>query len=82
MEESILELWKNKDIFQRSMQEREGGPEYVFFEGPPTANGRPGNKRCRNARLVASGYPFHYPTFRHGYSAVAAALTEEKKPHA
>ena len=42
MEESILELWKNKDIFQRSMQEREGGPEYVFFEGPPTANGRPG----------------------------------------
>ncbi len=42
MEEAILKLWKNKNVFQRSMQEREGGPEYVFFEGPPTANGRPG----------------------------------------
>jgi len=42
MEEGILKLWKDKDVFQRSMQEREGGPEYVFFEGPPTANGRPG----------------------------------------
>ena len=42
MEEAILKLWKEKDIFQRSMAEREGGPEYVFFEGPPTANGRPG----------------------------------------
>ena len=42
MEEGILKLWKDKNIFQRSMQEREGGPEYVFFEGPPTANGRPG----------------------------------------
>ena len=42
MEEEILKLWKEKDVFQRSMKEREGGPEYVFFEGPPTANGRPG----------------------------------------
>ncbi|MCY4079837.1 MAG: isoleucine--tRNA ligase [Caldilineaceae bacterium] len=42
MEEAILRLWKDKNVFQRSMQEREGGPEYVFFEGPPTANGRPG----------------------------------------
>ncbi|MDE0142380.1 MAG: isoleucine--tRNA ligase [Caldilineaceae bacterium] len=42
MEEEILQLWKRKDVFQRSMKERAGGPEYVFFEGPPTANGRPG----------------------------------------
>ena len=42
LEEEILKLWKDKNVFQRSMQEREGGPEYVFFEGPPTANGRPG----------------------------------------
>ncbi len=41
-EEAILKLWKEKSVFERSMQEREGGPEYVFFEGPPTANGRPG----------------------------------------
>ena len=42
LEESILKLWQSRDVFIRSMAEREGGPEYVFFEGPPTANGRPG----------------------------------------
>lgn len=42
LEEQILQLWREQDVFQRSMREREGGPEYVFFEGPPTANGRPG----------------------------------------
>ncbi|MCC9076968.1 isoleucine--tRNA ligase [Litorilinea aerophila] len=42
LEEEILQLWRERDVFQRSMREREGGPEYVFFEGPPTANGRPG----------------------------------------
>ena len=42
MEEQILKLWRERNVFQRSMSEREGGPEYVFYEGPPTANGRPG----------------------------------------
>jgi isoleucyl-tRNA synthetase len=42
MEEGILRFWRTHDIFQRSMKEREGGKEYVFYEGPPTANGRPG----------------------------------------
>ena len=44
-------------------------------------DGRRSNKRCRNSRLVASGYPFQYPTFKHGYSAIANALSEERKPH-
>ncbi|MBI3959150.1 MAG: isoleucine--tRNA ligase [Chloroflexi bacterium] len=42
MEERVQKLWREKNIFQRSMTERQGGPEYVFYEGPPTANGRPG----------------------------------------
>ncbi len=42
METKILDLWRERNVFQRSMSEREGGPEYVFYEGPPTANGRPG----------------------------------------
>ncbi len=42
MEEQILQLWRERNVFQRSMAERLGGPEYVFHEGPPTANGRPG----------------------------------------
>ncbi len=42
MEEGVLRFWKSHDIFHKTMTEREGGPEYVFYEGPPTANGRPG----------------------------------------
>jgi isoleucyl-tRNA synthetase len=42
LEEEILRFWKKNDIFHQSMESREGGPEYVFFEGPPTANGKPG----------------------------------------
>ena len=42
MEEGVQRFWKSHDIFHQSMRQREGGPEYVFFEGPPTANGRPG----------------------------------------
>lgn len=42
MESKVLHHWKNHEIFHKSMTEREGGPEYVFFEGPPTANGKPG----------------------------------------
>jgi isoleucyl-tRNA synthetase len=42
LEEQILQLWRDRDVFQRSMKEREGQQPYVFFEGPPTANGRPG----------------------------------------
>jgi isoleucyl-tRNA synthetase len=39
---SVLDFWKQRDIINRSMTEREGNPSYVFYEGPPTANGRPG----------------------------------------
>jgi isoleucyl-tRNA synthetase len=42
MELSILEYWKTEDVFKRSVENRNGKPEYVFYEGPPTANGLPG----------------------------------------
>ena len=38
----ILEKWMKEDIFHRSIDEREGCPQFVFFEGPPSANGHPG----------------------------------------
>jgi isoleucyl-tRNA synthetase len=41
-EEAILKFWQERNIFRRSMEERKDGPTYVLFEGPPTANGRPG----------------------------------------
>ena len=42
MEQDVLRFWRDNDIFRRSMREREGGPVFTFFEGPPTANGAPG----------------------------------------
>ncbi len=38
----ILKLWDSEDLFHRSISEREGCPSFVFFEGPPSANGHPG----------------------------------------
>ncbi|MEA3443689.1 MAG: class I tRNA ligase family protein, partial [Bacteroidota bacterium] len=38
----ILKLWKENDTFAKSLSTREGGPDFVFYEGPPSANGKPG----------------------------------------
>ncbi|WP_301707900.1 class I tRNA ligase family protein, partial [uncultured Duncaniella sp.] len=38
----VLGQWSDEDVFRRTMSEREGCPSFVFFEGPPSANGRPG----------------------------------------
>ena len=38
----VLNEWEEKNLFSRSMTEREGAPSFVFFEGPPSANGMPG----------------------------------------
>ena len=38
----ILEKWQQHDTFRKSLEMREGAPEFVFFEGPPSANGMPG----------------------------------------
>src|SRR5258708_3486868 len=42
LEEAQLDFWREKQIFKRTLDEREGAPNYVFYEGPPTANGKPG----------------------------------------
>jgi len=42
MEEGVLKFWKQAEIFKKTIEQREGAPEYVFYEGPPTANGKPG----------------------------------------
>jgi len=38
----ILKMWKEDKTFEKSISSREGKPEFVFFEGPPSANGMPG----------------------------------------
>jgi isoleucyl-tRNA synthetase len=42
LEERVLERWRAARLFEESLRRREGSPEWVFYEGPPTANGRPG----------------------------------------
>src|SRR5919108_1702200 len=42
VERRILEFWREARVFQRSLAAREGSPRWVFYEGPPTANGKPG----------------------------------------
>ena len=38
----VLKKWKDGDIFHKSLETREGHPTFVFYEGPPSANGMPG----------------------------------------
>jgi len=42
LEENILQLWQDKNVFERSVEARQGAPRFVLYEGPPTANGSPG----------------------------------------
>ncbi len=40
--EEVLKDWNSQDVFHKSIDEREGCPQFIFFEGPPSANGHPG----------------------------------------
>ena len=57
LEEEVLAFWKREKIFQKSVENRKGGPRYTVYEGPPTANGLPhvGHAQARkNGDLVPS----------------------------
>ncbi|HEV7460872.1 MAG TPA: class I tRNA ligase family protein, partial [Solirubrobacteraceae bacterium] len=43
LEDEVLGRWRERDVFRESIRRREGAPAWVFYEGPPTANGRPGS---------------------------------------
>ena len=67
LEDRVLARWKADDVFAESLRRRQGAPEWVFYEGPPTANGRPGIHHVW-ARLFKDIYPrFH--TMRGKYVA-------------
>ena len=42
LEQSIIEFWKTRHIFQKSIAKDAPQGDFVFYEGPPTANGKPG----------------------------------------
>lgn len=58
LEQEQLAFWREKNIFHRSMEERKGGRTYVFFEGPPTANGKPGSHH-----VLARAFKDMFPRF-------------------
>ncbi|OFW61946.1 MAG: isoleucine--tRNA ligase [Actinobacteria bacterium RBG_16_64_13] len=62
LEERILGWWKERSIFEKSLHLRAGQPEWVFYEGPPTANGKPGVHHVL-ARVFKDIYP-RYKTMR------------------
>ena len=62
LEASITELWRETGIPEKSQAQREGGPAFVFYEGPPTANGMPHPGHCLT-RTIKDIYP-RYRTMR------------------
>jgi isoleucyl-tRNA synthetase len=56
LEERLLERWRERDVFQRSLDQREDAELWNFYEGPPTANGRPGSHHVL-ARVFKDVYP-------------------------
>ena len=65
LEEEVLERWRERDVFRESMRRRQGAEPFVFYEGPPTANGRPGSHHVL-ARVFKDIFP-RYQTMRGRY---------------
>ncbi|MDX1946432.1 MAG: isoleucine--tRNA ligase [Pirellulaceae bacterium] len=63
-EEEILKFWRDAGIYEKSLAQRAGGPKFVFYEGPPTANGKPHPGHCLT-RAIKDLFP-RYKTMR-GY---------------
>jgi isoleucyl-tRNA synthetase len=55
----VQERWRERDVFARSLEQREGAPVWSFYEGPPTANGRPGAHH-----VLSRVFKDVYPRFR------------------
>jgi isoleucyl-tRNA synthetase len=62
LELEVLERWRERDVFAQSLRMREGAKPWVFYEGPPTANGRPGAHHVLS-RVFKDIYP-RYKTMR------------------
>jgi isoleucyl-tRNA synthetase len=64
LELEVLERWRQRQVFERSLSDRAGAEQWVFYEGPPTANGPPGTHHVLS-RVFKDVYP-RYQTMR-GY---------------
>src|SRR3954467_15493227 len=59
LEEQVLARWRERDVFAESLRRREGADRWVFWEGPPTANGRPGVHH-----VLARAFKDIYPRYK------------------
>jgi len=64
LEQEVLDFWKQQNIYNKSLERRVGSPRFVFYEGPPTANGMPHPGHCLT-RAIKDLFP-RYRTMR-GY---------------
>ena len=58
-EKNVEQFWRDNDIFKKSMEQRKQGPTYTFYDGPPTANGKPhiGHLETRVIKDMIPSYP-------------------------
>ena len=56
LDHEVLDFWRDNRVFERTLSR--GGPEWVFYEGPPTANGMPGAHHIE-ARVFKDVFPRH-----------------------
>ncbi|MHB8626283.1 MAG: isoleucine--tRNA ligase [Aggregatilineales bacterium] len=59
LEREQLEFWKAQNVMARTYSERAGGPRFVFYEGPPTSNGRPGSHH-----VLSRAFKDMFPRYR------------------
>ncbi|HWH94580.1 MAG TPA: class I tRNA ligase family protein, partial [Baekduia sp.] len=59
LEEQVLARWRERDVFAESLRRREGADRWIFWEGPPTANGRPGVHH-----VLARAFKDIYPRYK------------------
>ncbi|THA26881.1 isoleucine--tRNA ligase [Streptomyces sp. RKND-216] len=70
LEHAVLDFWREHKVFARTLEQSEGRPEWVFYEGPPTANGMPGAHHIE-ARVFKDVFP-RFRTMR-GYHVARKA---------
>src|SRR5205823_13591981 len=59
LEREVMELWRRERTFQESLARRADGPRWIFYEGPPTANGKPGTHH-----ILARAFKDLFPRYR------------------
>jgi len=59
LERAVIDFWREHQTFEKSLNRNVGGKEWTFFEGPPTANGRPGTHH-----VEARTFKYMFPRFR------------------